>query len=64
MSPVLMGHLDAAPCPSVAASTIGPDEMAHNLVWVDGFEPPTSRFQAESADQAALHPDNGVAGRI
>ena len=26
------------------------------MVWVDGFEPPTSRFQTENSGLTELHP--------
>lgn len=29
-----------------------------HLVWVEGFEPPASWFQARNSDQTELHPDN------
>lgn len=34
-----------------------PTELHKYLVWIEGFEPPTSRVQGERPNQAGLYPD-------
>ena len=36
----------------------------HILVWVRGFEPPTSCFQGKHSTQTELHPDDYWLGRV